>query len=121
MTIEFGWARYFISEKSAFPFKYDMKRTMNIIVDHAGYGFQLNWFKQGNEIAWIRQLSGEFADVSLAGYTDIDIHLNKTFTLFYHLKLFASFSVRNLLNNDIVLEKLTLRDRRFYITLGAQY
>ncbi len=121
VTIEFGWARYFISEKSAFPFKYDMKRTMNIIVDHAGYGFQLNWFKQGNEIAWIRQLSGEFADVSLAGYTDIDIHLNKTFTLFYHLKLFASFSVRNLLNNDIVLEKLTLRDRRFYITLGAQY
>jgi hypothetical protein len=25
------------------------------------------------------------------------------------------------LDNDIILEKLTLRDRRFYITLGAQY
>jgi outer membrane cobalamin receptor len=121
LTIELGWARYFISEKSAFPFKYDMKRMMNIIVDHAGFGFQLNWFKQGNEIAWVRQLSGEFADVALAGYTDIDIHLSKTFTIFNFLKLFTNLSVRNLLDNDIILEKLTLRDRRFYITLGAQY
>ncbi len=121
LTIGFGWARYFISEKAAFPFKYDMKRTMNIIIDHAGYGFQLHWFKQGNEVAWVRQLSGNFADVSLAGYSDIDIHLSKTVTLFNRLKLFANFSVRNLLNNDIILEGLTLRDRRFYITLGAQY
>ena len=98
-----------------------MKRMMNIIVDHAGFGFQLNWFKQGNEIAWVRQLSGEFADVALAGYTDIDIHLSKTFTIFNFLKLFTNLSVRNLLDNDIILEKLTLRDRRFYITLGAQY
>jgi len=38
------------------------------------------------------------------------------------LKLFANASARNLLNEDgVVLQGLALRDRRFYLTMGAQY
>jgi hypothetical protein len=49
------------------------------------------------------------------------VHLSKTFQL-GRLKLFANASGRNLLNDDTtILQGLAIRDRRYYLTMGAQY
>jgi len=120
MTVEFGLSYYDISEKAAFPFKYDMKRIFNLMIDHAGYSFLFHWFKEGKQFAWMRQLSGEFSEITLPEYANIDIHLSKTFRL-WKLKLFGNFSIRNLLDDDYELEGLALRDRRYYVTVGLQY
>ncbi|MCH7732362.1 MAG: TonB-dependent receptor plug domain-containing protein [Candidatus Marinimicrobia bacterium] len=122
VTVELGISRYFISEKAAFPFKSDFKRTLNFIVDHAGYSFQIHWFKESEQAGWLRQKNGRFAEVTLPDYSNLDLHLSKAFQL-GKLKLFANASGRNLLydNEEVVLQGLAIRDRRFYITVGAQY
>jgi len=120
VTLEFGYSRYSIPEKSAFPFKYDMKRTVNFMIDHAGYSFQIHWFKEGEQIGLIRQFSGYFDQTTLPEFSSIDIHLSKTFS-FGKFKIFGNFSGRNLTNDKVELEGLALRDRRIYFTIGAQY
>jgi len=121
VTVELGLSHYSISDKSAFPFKYDMKRTLNFIIDHAGYSFQLHWFKEGEQTGWIRQISGGFVQVLLPDFANVDLHLSKTFVI-GRLKLFGNISARNILNDkEVVLEGLALRDRRLYLTVGAQY
>ncbi len=133
VTVELGLSKYFISEKATFPFKSDFKRTVNFIIDHAGYSFQLHWFKEGEQAGWIRQHLSQitepillddfisFAEITLPDYSNLDLHLSKTFPI-GKLKLFLNFSGRNLLDDDqVLLQGLAIRDRRFYLTLGAQY
>ena len=120
ITLEFGLSYYDISEKAAFPFKYDMKRIFNFLIDHAGYSFLFHWFKEGEETAWMRQLNANFSEITLPAYSNIDLHLSKTFR-WWKLQLFGNLSIRNLLNDPYELEGLALRDRRYYITVGAQY
>lgn len=120
MTLELGLSSYSISDKSAFPFKYDFKQIVNWQIDHAGYSFQLHWFTEGEQIGWIRQYSDRFVQVILPEYSNIDLHLGKTFS-WGRLKLFGNISLRNLLSDEFELEGIALRDRRYYVTLGAQY
>jgi len=132
VTAEVGLSRFFISDKAAFPFKSDLKRTFDFIVDHAGYAFQLHLFKEGEQVGRVRVVKTEpqgtpnvarrqFADVILPAFSNLDLHLSKSFTI-DKLKLFANASGRNLLNNsDLVLEGIAIRDRRYYLTVGAQY
>ena len=120
LTVEFGTSLYSISEKAAFPFKSDKKYIINILLDHAGYSFQLHCFKESDQLGWVRDLNGGFSEVSLPGYSNIDIHLSKMFE-FYKFKILANFSGRNLLDDDTSIEGLALRDRRFYFTIGIQY
>lgn len=120
LTLELGLSRYFISDKAAFPFKSESKRTLTANIDHAGYSFQVHWFKEGEQAGWIVQPNGRFGELTLPDYSNLDVHLSKTFE-FGKLKLFANASGRNPLNDDFALQGLALRDRRFYLTLGAQY
>jgi len=132
VALELGLSKYFISEKAAFPFKSDFKRVMNLMVNHAGYAFQLHWFKEGEQAGWIREQPGEsgeldtgnlppFVEVTLPAYSNLDLHLSKKFQI-WNFKLFLNLSARNLLKDDSMeLQGLTIRDRRFYITLGVQY
>lgn len=126
LTVSTGLSRYFISEKVAFAFKADIKRTLNVLFDHAGYSFQLHWFKEGEQTGVVRQQKREdteirFAEVTLPAYSNLDLHLSKSFSI-GRLKLFGNASARNLLNaEDVVLEGIAIRDRRYYLTIGAQY
>jgi hypothetical protein len=121
VTVELGVAKYYISEKAAFPYKSDYKHTVNFMLDHAGYSLQVHLFKEGEQSGWIRQSSGSFAEIALPEFTNMDVHLSKTFQL-GRLKLFANASGRNLLNEDTtILQGLAIRDRRYYLTMGAQY
>ncbi|NIR52622.1 TonB-dependent receptor plug domain-containing protein, partial [candidate division KSB1 bacterium] len=121
LTVDFGWSRYFISEKEAFPFKSDFQRTLTFSVDHAGYSFQIHGFKEGEQVGLLRTTSGDIVQVPLPDYTNLDVHLSKTFEI-GKFKVFANASARNLLEDDNTeLLGLTIRDRRFYFTFGAQY
>ena len=120
-TIEVGWSRYFISDKNAFPFKSDFKRTLNLTIDHLGYSFGLLWFKEGEQAGVLLTNSNEQVQTILPDYANLDVHFNKNLEI-GKLKLFANFSVRNLLDDsDEELLGLTIRDRRFYLTFGANY
>lgn len=120
-TIEVGWSRYFISDKNAFPFKSDFKRTLNFIIEHLGYSFGLLWFKEGEQAGVLLTNTNEQVQTILPDYANLDVHLNKNLEI-GKFKLFANFSVRNLLDDsDEELLGLTIRDRRFYLTFGANY
>jgi hypothetical protein len=114
-----GFSGYNIPDKAAFPFKYDKKFTADLKLNHAGYNFQFLFYYEGAQVGWVRDFSGGFEEVDLAGYTDIDLHLKKTFEI-YKFRLLFNFSVRNMLNNDVQLVGLAIRDRRYYITIGAE-
>jgi len=120
ITIETGISRYQISAKAAFPFKSDYKNIVNLLLDLSNYHFQFHWFKEGAQVGVIRTSSGNFVEKSIPGYTNIDLHLNKAYNLKY-VKLFANFSARNLLDTELDIEGIALRDRRFYLTFGIQY
>ncbi|MDQ7052929.1 MAG: TonB-dependent receptor [candidate division KSB1 bacterium] len=121
VSIDFGLSRYFISEKAAFPFKSEVKRTFNFTLDHAGYSLQVLWFYEGEQVGWFFTSDSGMAQVVLPEYSNIDVHLSKMFDI-SRMKFFINISGRNLLiGREFVLQGLALRDRRFYITLGAQY
>lgn len=117
---ELGISKFFISERAAFPFKSDLKFIMNLFFDHAGYSFQVHAFHESEQVAWIRNSRGEFWEVFLAGYSNLDLHLNKHIEV-KRFKFFVNLSARNLLDDHTLLEGIAIRDRRFYITFGAQY
>ncbi|MDP6455927.1 MAG: TonB-dependent receptor [Candidatus Marinimicrobia bacterium] len=119
ITLEFGLSLYSVSERAAFPFKSDKKFTSTVMIDHAGYSMQLHWFKEGEQVGWIRQASGEFSEAILPQYSNVDFHFSKTVS-WKRMKFFVNASGRNLLNRDVVLQGLALRDRRFYLTVGTK-
>ncbi|MFQ5650527.1 MAG: TonB-dependent receptor plug domain-containing protein [bacterium] len=124
ISAELGISKYFLSDQSSFPFKSDNKKSLTVSIDHAGYAFQLYWFREGDQVALLRNFgTGEFnSEVQgLPSQTNLDVHLSKTFEI-SKLRFFANASGRNLLNDeDTVLRGLAIRDRRFYLTVGVQY
>ncbi|MCI0515735.1 TonB-dependent receptor [candidate division KSB1 bacterium] len=120
LTFELGFAYYSISEKTAFPFKYDLKYTADIKLDHLGYAFQFHFFYEGQQLGWVRQSFNQFVDITLPQRSDIDLHLSKAFRI-SRFKIITNASVRNLLNHRQELVGLALEDRRFYLTFGIQY
>ncbi len=123
ITFSLGLSRYFISDKTAFPFKSDFKRTVNLSIDHSGYSFQIHWFKEGEQEAtlFFPDRTRPPEPVTLESYENLDVHVSKTFEI-SKLKLFVNASGRNLLDDDNTeLQGLALRDRRYYVTFGAQY
>lgn len=121
MTVAFGWSRYSISDKAAFPFKSDFKYTLTGTIDHAGYSLQVHGFKEGEQAGLVLDENSFPVVVFLPDYTNVDVHLSKTFEI-GKFKVFANASGRNLIDDDDVeLLGLNIRDRRFYITVGAQY
>lgn len=120
LSLELGASKYSISDKAAFPFKSDSKIVFNLYINHAGYSFRLHSFRESEQTGWVRDRLGYFYNISLPGYSNMDIHLSKTFELRV-IKLFLNLSARNLLDNDTILEGIALRDRRYYISFGVEY
>ncbi len=120
ISIETGISRFFISEKAAFPFKSETKYTVRFFLNYWGYSAKLFWFKEGSQIGWIRMSDGQFGGTELDGFVNMDFHFNKKFEVF-KLKYNVAFSVRNILDDNHVLEGIAIRDRRFYIGLGVEY
>lgn len=118
---EVGLSRYFISERSAFPFKSESKRTLSLTIDHAGYALQVFHFAESEQVGLLRQVEGGWSEVELPAFQNLDIHASKHFTL-AGARLFVNLSLRNILDSeDVVLSGLAIRDRRYYVTAGFQF
>jgi len=117
---ELSLADLSISEKAAFPFKSDFKMTLQLSVDHAGYFFNILAFHESDQIGWMRTQTGDFMEVTLPSQFNLDAHIGKMLQL-KPVSLFINFSGRNLLNADkVLLQGLSLRDKRYYISVGLQ-
>ena len=120
LSCDAGIAKYFISDKSAFPFKSDLKRTLNVALSHAGYSFLLHWFLESEQTGWIRNYDNHLLAVTLDSYSNLDVHLKKSILL-WKVKCFLNLSGRNILKKESdVLRGIAVRDRRFYISFGTQ-
>jgi hypothetical protein len=120
IDVEYGIARYEIMEKSAFPFKSEFKQTLDFTLNHAGFSVLLHWFIESEQVGWIRSFDGGFAEVSLDPFTNLDVHISRSFRIGTG-KILINVSGRNLLEtDDTVLQGLAIRDRRAYLTVGAQ-
>jgi outer membrane cobalamin receptor len=121
LSIDFGWSRYFFSNQQAFPFKSDFKRTLNATIDHEGYSLKVLWFKEGQQTGIVSTNTQDLFLLELPDYSNLDLHFSKSIEI-WKFKCFANFSVRNLLSDDDAeLLGLTIRDRRFYLTFGANF
>ncbi len=118
--LAFGYSRYFLSDAATFPFKSDRKYTFDIRIDEGGYALRINAYKEGKQIAQIRRIDGSFSEIEIGSVGNINVFFSKTFQL-KQVNWFFNASFRNILNDDYQLEGLTLRDRRYYFTLGIQY
>lgn len=119
LTMEFGLSRYFISERAAFPFKVDSKRTFSLKIDHAGYRIQVFWFYEGNQYGWVRTTAGLYESVEIPAFSNVDFYAGKTFEL-GRLRLNLNLTLRNLRSDPYTLEGLSLRDRRYMAVLAAE-
>ena len=118
---EVGLSRYYISERAAFPFKSESKRTLSLRVDHAGYSMHALYFFESEQLGLLRQSSGDFAEVELPEFSNLDLHASKYFPV-GGAQLFINVSLRNVLGGqDVLLSGLAIRDRRYYVTAGIQY
>jgi outer membrane receptor for ferrienterochelin and colicin len=120
LMAEYGFSLYSISDKAAFPFKSDIKHVVNLMFNHGGYSIQVHWFKESDQVGWVRDLNGVFSEIQLDGYSNVDVHISKRFE-WKKLTFFTNFSGRNLLDDDTKLEGIAIRDRRLYFTFGLQY
>lgn len=120
LVVETGFSRYFFSDPQTFPFKYDSKITLNLLLDHRGFSAQLFVFREGKQLALVRNAGGGFSSIELPVFSNLDFYLSKRFEL-YKLKFIFNLTLRNILSDDFELEGLALRDRRYYVSVGVQY
>ena len=120
ISLEVGVSRYFISEKAAFPFKSEIKYIAKLMFDYQGYSIKSNWFNESEQVGWVRLSDGTFGAIPLEGFSNIDVHFGKKFDLDF-LQLNLTFSGRNILSDNTILEGIAIHDRRFYVGIGLEY
>ena len=120
LILNMGVSKYIISDKSAFPFKYDIKRSVAITFNQAGYSSYLTVFMEGDQVGWIKNDDGDLVEITLPSFSNIDIHLSKT-AIWHNFNMNINLSGINLLTDDLVIQGLALRDRRFYFSVGIEY
>ena len=120
VNLGFGVSKYFISDKSAFPFKHEFKVTSDLVLNFSGVSIHVILFKEGDQIGWIRDESDLLTEITLPSYSNIDFHLSKRFG-WKNFSLVSNISTLNLVENDLNINGLALRDRRFYLSIGLEY
>jgi hypothetical protein len=120
LMAEVGSSIFSISEKAAFPFNSEMKHIINVSLNHKGYSFQFHWFREGQQVGWVKNLEGTFEELELPGFANFDVHLNKKYA-FKKIHFYANFSGRNILDDDTIYNGIAIRDRRFYLTFGTYF
>ncbi|RMF56901.1 MAG: TonB-dependent receptor [Calditrichaeota bacterium] len=120
MTLEFGASRYYFSNPAIFSLRSNYKYILNVMIDQAGYSLQLFAFKEGKQVAQIRNPDGGFSQQTIPENTNINLYFSKAFDV-KNIKLIVNASLQNLLDDTYQLAGLPLRDQRYYFTLGVQY
>lgn len=113
LGLEAGISSYDISDKAAFPLKSDSKMTANISYQYSGYNVEVAYFKMGEQVAWLRDLSNNLYETILPSNTNINLHFSKYWQV-YNFDIGLNFSLMNLLNDNNKLNGLIINDRRYY-------
>ncbi len=120
LQVDGGLVRYSLSDRAAFPFKFDTKYFIDCNLDHAGWSAQAHLYHEGDQLGTIRSGADEMTEVTLPGYSDLDLHVGKTLSAF-GCKTLLRASLFNALNQETRLLGLAMRDRRYYVTVAVQY
>ncbi len=120
VNLGFGVSKYFISDKSAFPFKHEFKVTSDLVLNFSGLSINVILFKEGDQIGWIKDESDLLTEITLPSYSNVDFHLTKRFG-WRNFNLVSNISTLNLVGNDLNIVGLALRDRRSYLSIGLEY
>ena len=120
LNMNIGLSKYFISDKSAFPFKYDMKLSMGITIKHSGYSSFITIYREGEQVGWINSDDERLAVVILPSFSNIDIHISKAVN-WNDYEMNINLSALNLISDDLIIQGLALRDRRYYLSVGIEY
>ena len=120
LNFNIGVSKYFISDKSAFPFKYDLKHSVGITYEESGYSSFITFFREGEQVGWINDDNEQLVAVHLPPNSNIDIHLNKA-VIWNEFEMNINFSALNLITDDLIISGLALRDRRYYLSVGIEY
>jgi len=112
-------ARYFLSDKVAFPFKSERKMTAGLTGNYRGFILDIFWFSESERVGWIKQRDGDTFITDLPSYANIDLHLTKNIQL-WRFGGSIAFSVRNLLDRELALDGISLYERRYYVNFGIQ-
>ena len=120
LSLNSSMSKYFIDDKVAFPFKPDLKFTAGFTLDIKNFNLDFVWFYETEREGKILASYGQLQDLSLPPFSNIDIHIKKSFNL-WRVHTFVSLSGRNIFSKERALEGITLRDRRIYFTLGFDF
>jgi outer membrane cobalamin receptor len=120
VQMDAGLVRYNLSDRAAFPFKFDTKFFVDFKFDHAGFSLQAHLYHEGEQLGTIRSGATETTEITLPGYSDLDLHLGKSMA-WLGCKGLLRASLFNALNQETQLLGLTMRDRRYYLTVAVQY
>ena len=120
LNLNMGLSKYFISEKSAFPFKYDLKQSIGIRYNQSGYSSYITLFREGEQIGWIKNSDEQLVEVNLPSFSNIDMHLSKSF-IWNNYSMNINLRAINLISDELIIQGLALRDRRYYLSVGIEY
>ena len=120
LKLDLGFSKYFISEKSAFPFKYDLKQSIGITLNRSGYFSYITLFREGEQVGWIKNTDEQLVEVVLPSFSNIDIHLSKAF-IRGNYKININLSALNLISDPLIIQGLALRDRRYFLSVGIEH
>ena len=120
LTLGGGVSKYSVSDKAAFPFKYDAKFVADCVVEHQGWQAHVHFFAEGSQVGWVRFAGGGFGEVEMPGFVNFDIFLGKSLKVLV-VKGSVGASVRNLLDTELVVAELPYRDRQYNVTLNINY
>jgi outer membrane receptor protein involved in Fe transport len=120
VKVDGGFVHYSFSDQAVFPFKFTNKYYIDVNVNHAGFSLQTHLYQESEQLGLIRQGLGKIIEVSLPGYSDLDIHVGKTVPV-SHFTVLLRAAIFNVLNKQTQLLGLALRDRRYMVTAALQY
>ena len=122
-TIEWNGAflSLFISDPRVFKFKPKQKTTMDIWLRRDKAAVNGHFFYEGKQNALILEQAQPVANATLPARWDIDLSVQRALAV-KGINGFLNLAVRNLRNSGRTeLSGYFLQDRRWYISLGAQF
>jgi len=120
IKVDAGFVHYQLSDRAAFPWKFDTKYLCGVQAEHSGFSLQVHLFYESDQTGLIRSGSDQVMQATLSGYSDMNLHLGKTVNL-GGIKGLVRVAIFNLMNERTQLAGLALRDRRYTLTATVQY
>lgn len=116
-----GLSKYFIPEKSLFPYKSEFKASGNVSTTIRGWNISTAAFYEGEQVGWIRRDGGYISEIVLPVNKNIDFNLGKQIRIF-GIETQINLSVRNIFQEENqIFSGLSFRDRRVYLTGSISY